>query len=516
MKDKADAVWSELENKRRTLMSRLEKYAGWTLPRLLTPDGFNPLTEDLRHDWQSVGAQSVNHVVNKMVLSLFAPSRPFMRLEADPTWKAEQIAQGLEESMIDDALATAEQRAVKELDRRGDVRAKLYVTLSNMVALGNALVYLPPKKDEAVRCFSIRTYCVRRTGAGQVKTLVTKESFLFDELEPAVQDALLAMKKHYKHDTKVDYYRLIVRNRNGGYDMTQWVDSNQLPKEYNGSWKEEDMPYRVLVWNLKDGSDYGTGLVEDYAGDFAALSALSEAQIKGAILASEFRWLVNPSGMTKPEDLEESENGAAIPGLKDDISLVTTSKGNDIAQVQAVASDYVQRIGRGFLLGSTVTRQAERVTAEEIRMQAQELETSFGGTYSRVAVDMQLPIARWLLKSIDLSLKNTKLQLAIITGLDALSRSGDLDNLRAAIQDLSGLQALGEVAQQLNINALVSTIFAGHGLSASKYVKAPQKVQEEQEARAEQERQAEINQASAEAGAKAGAEQASQPPQEGM
>lgn len=510
MKNKADAVWSELANKRRTFMGRLEKYAGWTLPRLLTPGGFDPLTEDLRHDWQAVGAQSVNHVVNKMVLSLFAPSRPFMRLEADPQWKAAQLAQGLEEAMIDDALATAEQRAVKELDRRGDVRSKLYVTLSNLVALGNALVYLPPKNDEDVRCFSIRTFAVRRTGSGKVKTLVTKEEFLFDELEVKVQDTLLALKKHYKPDTKVAFYRLIQRNRIGGYEMTQWVDGDVLPKEYNGAWSEDDMPYRVLTWNLKDGSDYGTGLVEDYAGDFAALSALSEAQIKGAILASEFRWLVNPSGMTKPEDLEDSENGAAIPGLKDDISLVTTSKGNDIAQVQSVAADYIQRIGRGFLLGSTVTRQAERVTAEEIRMQATELETSFGGTYSRVAVDMQLPVARWLLKSIDLSLKNTKLELSIITGLDALSRSGDLDNLRAAIADLSGLQALGQVAGQLNINALVSTIFAGHGLSASKYVKSPQQAQADQQAQQAQERQAEIDAASAQAGAAAGAEQAAQ------
>ena len=510
MKYRAGEIWSELDSKRRTFITRLEKYAGWTLPRLMTPVGFNPLSEDLRHDWQAVGAQSVNHVVNKMVLSLFAPSRPFMRLEADAKWKAQQLEAGLEESMIDDALATAEQRAVKELDRRGDVRSKLYVTLSNMVALGNAMLFLPTDKNEDVRCISISKYCVRRTGAGKVKTIITKEEFLFDELEPNVQDTLLLQTRQYKHDSKVCYYRLIERTATGGYEMTQWVDDNRLPVQYDGRWTEDDLPYRVLVWNLKDGSDYGTGLVEDYAGDFAALSALSEAQIKGAILASEFRWLVNPSGMTKPEDLEDSENGAAIPGVAGDVSLISTNKGNDIAQVQSVAGDYIQRIGRGFLLGSSVTRDAERVTAEEIRMQATELETSFGGTYSRVAVDMQLPIARWLLKSIDLSLRNTKLELSIITGLDALSRSGDLDSLRAAISDLAGLQALGEVVRQLNLSALVATIFAGHGLSASKYVKSQAQVQQEQQQADEQARQAEINQAAATAGAQAAGKQATQ------
>ena len=108
MKTTARSEWSKLENKRRGLMSRGERYANFTLPRLLTPEQWDENTDELSHDWQAVGAQAVNHVVNKLVLSLFAPSRPFMRLEADAKWKQEAIQQGVTEGLIDDALAGAE------------------------------------------------------------------------------------------------------------------------------------------------------------------------------------------------------------------------------------------------------------------------------------------------------------------------------------------------------------------------------------------------------------------------
>lgn len=79
----ASSEWTRLQGRRRGLEKRWEKYASFTLPRLYTDERWDEDTDELAHDWQSVGAQAVNHVVNKMMLALFAPSRPFMRLEAD-------------------------------------------------------------------------------------------------------------------------------------------------------------------------------------------------------------------------------------------------------------------------------------------------------------------------------------------------------------------------------------------------------------------------------------------------
>lgn len=512
MSKTARAEYQRLENKRRGLMRRGVKYANFTLPRLLTPETWDESSDELSHDWQAVGAQAVNHVVNKLVLSLFAPSRPFMRLEADAEWKQKAIDQGVDESLIDDALATAERKAVKELDSRGSTRPQLYQAISNLVVLGNVLMYLPKDKKEDISIYNIRQYVCRRTGAGKVKACIIRETLAFDELEPDVQEAvrLAGNTARYRPDTKVEFYRWLALGEKGNYELSQWVDDVRLPDKYDGSWSYEDCPYQVLTWNLKTGNHYGTGLVEDYAGDFGGLSVLSEAQVKGAILSSEFRWLVNPAGMTKVEDFEESENGAALPGMEGDIALVANSKGQDLQVVGQMAQEYIQRIGRGFLMGSAVTRNAERVTAEEIRMQATELETSFGGTYSRLAVEMQMPMARWLLRSVNMEVKGTELQLSIVTGLDALSRSGDLDSLRAALQDVGLVTQLQQVAPNLKLDAIITAIFVGHGLPAAKYVKDERTMQAEQQQAqaqaAEQEMQTQAVSAGVEAGVNQGQE----------
>lgn len=502
--------WGRMSTERAGFIRRLEKYAAFTLPRLMVGDGYNPYSDELRHDWQSVGAQAVNHVVNKLVLTLFAPSRPFVRLELPDEWKVAFLANNpeMEEVDLDEALAAGERKIVRTLDNVEGFRPRLYTLLAHTIVLGNTLLYLPEKRDETPQVISVKRWCLRRTGKGAVRTLIIREEMKFDELEPEVQEAVKKEgdARKYQPTSKVCLFKYIERNHKGGYELTQYVDTCRLPEAFSGAWpNEKALPYRVLTWNREEDSPYGTGLVEDYAGDFATLSSLSEAEVKGAILASEFRWLLNPNGVTRVEQLEDSNNGDVLAGSEGDLSLITSDKSGAVQAVSSVAQARIQRIGQGFLLGSAVTRDAERVTAEEIRMQATELETSFGGAYSRIANELQSPVADWLVHRAAIKLQGTTLEVSIITGLDALSRSGDLDNLRGALQDIAGLGTITpEAKQELDLGAIYSTIFTGHGLPAGKYVKS--EARKQQEAQAQQEQAA--NAAATEAGVKAGADAA--------
>jgi hypothetical protein len=275
--------------------------------------------------------------------------------------------------------------------------------------------------------------------------------------------------------------------------------------EFAGKWPEEHLPYRVLTWDLADDSHYGTGLVEDYKGDFAGLSTLSRAQVVGAVLASQFRWLVNPAGMTKPEDFEQSENGAAIPGTKDDVTLVQSGKSGDLQVTMEMASEYINRIGRGFLLGSAMVRDAERVTAEEIRMQANELETSLGGAYSRLAVDFQLPMARWLMAIVGLGVGGSGFTPSIVTGLEALSRTGDLDDLKLWIADMAAIAQLPDQLQAtLKMRDIAQALAAPRRIKVSDYLKSDEELQQDQQA--QQQRQ--LQQTAGEVGIQAAADHA--------
>jgi hypothetical protein len=294
------------------------------------------------------------------------------------------------------------------------------------------------------------------------------------------------------------------------WTLTQHVDQHDLGAEFTQDWKDEDkFPIHPLVWDLADEHDYGTGLVEDYAGDFGTLSTLSEAEVKAAILSSDYRWLANPAGITDIAQFKNSQTGDVLAGKKDDLTLVSLVNGGALEQLGKAADKYIRRIGMAFLLGTAVTRDAERVTAEEIRMQATELETALGGVYSRLAVDLQLPLVRWLLGQTKIDISGTSLVPTITTGLAALSRAADAQALVTFLQDLAGVaQMPPDVLARLQLSAVLATLAAARGIDSAKYVKPEEQVQ--QELKAQQD--AQQNAVAQQEVAKAGAQALAQPP----
>lgn len=492
----ARGEFTRLNGLRSALKTRLERYAAYTLPRLMLPGGQDEINSEISHDFQAVGAQGTNHLCNRLMLTMFAPSRPFMRL----TMTAKDIAElGIPPEEVEATLAEGEQNAVREMDNVPGFRADLFTVMQNLVVLGNVALHLPKKGEPTV--YALDDYVIRRTPSGKVKHAIVRETVKFDELEDKVRESFLKVNKTKRQpDSEVTVYHSIERIK-GKLIETTWVDDTELPEsDFKGEYTDADCPWHFLVWNLSPRAHYGTGLVEDYAGDFAALSALSKAQVDGAILASEFRWLANPTGQTRPEEFESSENGAVLAGVEGDLSLVNNSKPGDLQVVRAIGEDYIRRIGQGFLLNSAMTRDAERVTAEEIRQQAQELETGLGGVYTRLASTLQRAVAMWLLHKVDIQVKGTKINVQIVTGLDALSRNGDLAALRAALNDIALLEPLTQsaVGQELNFRAIINAILAGHGVPGSKYLASAE------------EKQARQAQANAQAAAQAGTEAAAQ------
>lgn len=496
----ATACWSRLEGVKDPLMRRVERYASLTIPSIMLPNGFTPETTDQSHDFQSIGAQAVNHVTNKLMLSLFAPSRPFFKVQPDKATLEKLAVAGIDDIKLSPVLAKIEKDAVRELDARAQ-RPKLYTCVRQLVATGNVLLCLGP---EELRAMSLRYFCVKRTATGKIHTLIIREKVKYDELEASVQ-AVTAGR--YQPDSEVEHFKWISRKGND-LVMTQWVNQNQLPKEFNGKWPEEECPYRVLTWNLADECDYAAGLVEEYVGDFESMSALSEAVVDGAILGSEFRWLVNPTGITSADDLNKSVNGDALPGIPADIAPTQGGNPNATEQARGLLKDFEQRIARGFLLNSAMTRDAERVTAEEIRATAMELETSFGGVYSTLAAGIQLPIAKWLLKAIDASVNGTGLKVVVVTGLDALSRNGDLENLRLALNDLAAATALPpQLLGRIKWNPMVAFIGQGRGVELDKFVMSEEEFQQTLKAQQQQR----VNEAAATSAGQAQGEASAQP-----
>lgn len=487
----ASARWGDLDGKRQGFISRCEQYAEYTLPKICLRDGYDQANIELQHDWQALGAQGVNHLSNKLVLSLFAPSRPFFRLDATVKLRDQLANAGQTIQAAAAQLAEAEMDAVKEMDRR-NMRTKIYDAMKHIVITGNALLVL---EDEGMRVLGVKSYCVKRDVYGKVMEGLTRERVQRLALKPDVVEAV-GPGMQCDADDCVVMYKWWKRMPDDKYSVEVWIGEVKLPDAFGGIYKEADLPFRAITWDLASGDDYGTGLVEDYAGDFLALSKMAQATVQAALLASQFRWVVDPNGLTDANAVAASVNGDVLTGTANSYSILQAKAGTDFQVLLQIAQTYINRIGQAFLLQSAVTRQAERVTKEEILRNADELETSLGGAYSRIAVDVQMPLAYYLLKAAGKDVLGSDLEPVIVTGLAALSRTGDRDNLALMIQDVAQFDSLNpDTKAWFHVDAVYSAFAAARGLSIQTYMKTSDQYNADQAARQQQMMQMQAQQA---------------------
>lgn len=465
----ASELWGNLTASRGTMLDRKQQLAELTIPSALPDSNYNVQTDSLTNGASSLGAQGATNIINKLMMAMFAPGISFLKLAMPAAETAKLMAQlGLQDdSILTDILANGEREAMETLEQSGS-RPHLYEGLAHLVVVGDVLMDL---SDTSVISFlSLRDYAVKRNRKGKVLKLVMTEVTRVEDLEPEAQAEYRRGTPLCSHDDKVTVYT-VVKWASGMYRSTVWVEDVKLSARHSGRWTEENMPYRCLTWRLPIGQDYGISLAEDYANDLVVHDQVSESLADGAVLASQFRWGCNPSGMTDPTVVEQGRNGSVVPANKNDLSLIFANIGTQLQSAVSIEDLYSRRLGRGFLMNTNVIRNAERVTVEEVRLVANELEQSLGGVYSRQAIDMQGPIARWALRRAKINVKGTAIQPTIITGLDALSRNADLERLMGFLSDVTNYSSLPEdIRMRFNEAAILAAMAAGRGVERSKYL----------------------------------------------
>jgi hypothetical protein len=239
-----------------------------------------------------------------------------------------------------------------------------------------------------------------------------------------------------------------------------------------------------------DGEDYGRGYVEEYLGDLKSLESLTQSIVEGSAAAAKVLFLVRPNGTTRIKTLAESPNGAIVTGDDNDVSSLQLGKSQDFNVAQQTIQMLQTRLSRVFLMNSSIRRDAERVTAQEIRVAHQELEIALGGVYAVLSQEFQLPLVELLMHKMQKEKKipelpDEGLKPLIVTGVEALGRGEDLNKLG---QFLQSLQPLGpEAMQELNISDYIKRLAGSLGIDTEGLVRSEeQKQAEAQQAEAQQ------------------------------
>jgi len=257
-----------------------------------------------------------------------------------------------------------------------------------------------------------------------------------------------------------------------------------LVPESEGTFKKDNNPFIPLRFIRIDGEDYGRGFIEEYLGDLRSLEALTQAIVQGSAASAKVLFLVRPNGTTKSVNLAKAPNGAFLTGDANDVSTLQVQKASDFRVALETMRMINDRLSAAFLLNSSVQRSAERVTAEEVRFMAQELETALGGVYSILSQEFQLPLINILLESLVKQGKMPRLpkesiRPTVVTGIEALGRGQDLNKLATFLQYL---QPLGQevIASELNISDYIDRLAASLGIDTSGLIKSIEQKQQEQ------------------------------------
>lgn len=484
----AESAYSKMEGHRHSYLERARDAARLTIPHLFPDEGHTSSTK-FPTPYQSVGARGVNNLASALLLSLLPPNAPFFRLVLDQAALNEieaQLNADQLKTQFDASLAKIEKSVVQEIETKNH-RVQIFEALKHLIVAGNVLLNVT--EDGELRVIHLDRFVVQRCPMGKPRKVIVKEMVVPSMLPEAAREIVLSQKPTGYEDG-VALYTCIESLPNNQQRIFQEICGVIVP-ESDGIVKEDMSPYMVLRMNRADGEDYGRGYVEQYIGDLKSLESLMMSVVEASAAAAKVLFLVAPNGTTRARVLSEAPNGGIVEGSAGDVSVLQLNKAADLQVAQTSIQVISDRLSYAFLLTDNAIRNAERVTAAEVRLVTQSIERQLGGIYSVLSQEFQLPMVRRLMDLMSRqnrlpALPNDLVHPLIVTGVEALGRGNDLnkmDEFLAGIGQLLGPEVLGRF---VNISEYMTRRAAALGLDSEGLIKSEEEMMAEQQQQQQQ------------------------------
>ena len=487
-KGTAESRYRYLEPEKSLYLDRAIECSKYTLPTLITDNDrssgrqtYNKITTT----YQGLGARGVNNLAAKLLIALLPPNQAFFRLSVDDI-KLQKELENFKElrSEFEQQLSLMERAVMRNIEESGD-RTALFEALKHLIIGGNALLYVTEK---GTRVYPLKSFVLNRDPEGNILEVVVRE-----EVSPEVLPEGIAPKNTEGGllDRSVFLYTHITWDYKK--DRCKWHQEVYGKK----IGKEGDVPIAKAPWiplrlYRVAHEAYGRSFCEELLGDLKSLEYLSKAIVEGSAAAAKIIFLCNPNGTTRPDSLARAANGSIVAGNPNDVAPLQMNKQADLTVALNTIARIEQRLSFAFLLNSAIQAGAagrDRVTAEEIRMVANELESGLGGVYSILSVELQLPLVNRKMALMERSGSLPKLPKNVVTprittGLDALGRGNDKAKLIEFITTLAQTMGPEVMTKFVNNRELITRLAASDGLDTYKLIKSDDQLMEEEQQQA--------------------------------
>jgi hypothetical protein len=514
MLEKTEAAqrYEELGTDKLIYLQRARSCARVTIPMMFPPQGHSSATTYYT-PFQSVGAIGLNNLTSKIVLALFPPGDPFFKFALSPKAKAtikketNNEADGKDtQTEIETGLGLAEREVTNELEQHGSRIAKTEA-IQQVLLSGNALIEVKP--NNKLIAHHLENYVVRRDVDGHPIEVITRQTLKRQSLPDEAQELLQRIEKTHPvqsqgpENSSADR---AVSMEPGNVDLFTWAEIRGKGKQRKWHVCQELMGHKVpgteatwpldasgfipLCWRRIQGEHYGRGFVEQYLGDLNSLEALCQTLIEGASIAGQVKFVVDETGLTSIEQLANSANGAFINGEVEDgkpknVGVVQVDKQMDFNFLLQAVKDITERLNSAFL--KVQSRDAERVTAEEIRQLAKELEAALGGAYAILSQEFQRPLVRRVVLNMQKAgaLKHwpkDMVRAEVIAGLEGLGREQMVQRLTTLFQTLGTAFGPQSMTQLFNPGVAAQRFGLALGIDMDGLYKSDEQQQQEAQA----------------------------------
>ena len=467
-------------------LTRARKSAVLTIPQLMPPENWQE-QDALPQPFSSAAAKGVVSMSSR-ILSALLPlnDMPFFQFA---------LADGSEPDPEAYTMMEALSYQVYRKLSAENLRSSVFLALQSLIVNGDVLMIM--EDVYTYRLVRLDQYQVRRDVKGIVREVIYLEYELSGPNEAADDYDL-----NYGGSAGAPFSRK-------GYDtiLCRWIHDEDKGVWYSHKEKAdgtfvdagvyEVSPIIPLRWSGVISENYGRSHAEENFGDIQTLEALTETMLEGQAASSTFWMAMNPTGPSELDDVVGQPNGSWISVRPDDVSVISPADTLRY-QLQAVSSavmDLRSIIAKAFLNETGQIRDAERVTATEVRAVGQQLEEVLGGAFSSIAKDMMEPIVK---RAVFLMIENGEmdprlaqefteggqLSVSIVTGLQALSNDSDLTKLMQMGEMVRNLPE--QAASLFNWEAYGRALVAALGFDSRNWIKTQEEVQQEQAAQQQQ------------------------------
>ena len=489
--DNLKSWYDTLSNERAPYLDRAEKVSRYTIPWYIKDEGEKD--SSLEANYQSVGSQGVNNLASRLIMVLMPPNRPMFRLRVPR--KIIETTQNVQKDKLINAINSGLSRIETEtsglIEGTSD-RTQLYSAMLHLIIAGNVLLNI---QNDSMKVYSLKNYTVQRDSDGNPLVIIVREQAAYQTLPKAVRakikekQLINAEEETAIRQDPVEYelYTCIERREN---NWTVRQECEGIPVGKAGTYPLDACPWLPLRLYRSEEEDYGRGYVEQYYGTLYSIHILSKAILEASGAGAKVVFLVHPSATTNIKALAKADNLSFVQGNKNDIDVLQTEKAADMKTAQAYVADLTQQLSKVFLMNTAIQRNAERVTAEEIRYMAQELETALGGLYSVLAKELQKPYINLRIKYFqDVGLLEPfpkDVEVNVVTGIDALGRGQDANTLIQYGQQIFKTLPPEAAMQYVNISGYMKALAAAYGIDDTIVLKNDEQIQQEQQMKQQQ------------------------------